>query len=560
MAIRKLVSLGRIGFVIEGDYDFTKSYKRLSVVKDASTGSTYIAKTDIPAGVAPNNSSDWFKIIEGQSGSSDVYISQLPLGGINNGNKIAISTPLTRYSIVIKVLNNWISTANYYEDNTKFYVENTNSHVITEVGVANGYKQNDIIICTISENESASCITVSSIATINQTISNINNAIGHVIENINASIEELSSRSDGFMAYGRALFNWSDNSDTLTVVIRDTLDIRTISAILFYCPRDGYKHIEVAAYADDPTERTVIFTLDLATSRPLFAGNTYVIDILKSGDTYSYLLRLVQEKYKVVHSPAYITRINDEEPTSIMINGFANIQTIYDNFEYNFSCINSEFDIDLFDILGVYNGSNITTLTAINYSNYNQLRFVKRFKFMFHIASYYKAIGTNGGNYYKAEGGTNGARFSEAKIYPETYDERVVNDIKVSIPQFYGRTNLELTSFVIPKNTKFTIILLPNLYYNTGYTVYTEASHCPYSMIILFDDFEKLVALNNGGNAVLDDSPAIEEVSVPVQDKLAMIRETTAEVRQNDEYSYEAKTPDYISTLTPIDYAIPSIT
>jgi len=58
------VNLGRVSFVLKGDWDNTATYKRLDVVYGGS--SSYVAKTNVPAGTALTNTTYW-QLLSGSS-------------------------------------------------------------------------------------------------------------------------------------------------------------------------------------------------------------------------------------------------------------------------------------------------------------------------------------------------------------------------------------------------------------------------------------------------------------------------------------------------------------
>lgn len=52
-------NLGKIGITINGDYDKTLAYQKLCMVKDVSTGITYISRKDVPVGIAITDTNYW---------------------------------------------------------------------------------------------------------------------------------------------------------------------------------------------------------------------------------------------------------------------------------------------------------------------------------------------------------------------------------------------------------------------------------------------------------------------------------------------------------------------
>ena len=52
-------NLGKIGITVNGDYDATLSYQKLCMVKDTTTGITYISRKDVPVGIDITNTDYW---------------------------------------------------------------------------------------------------------------------------------------------------------------------------------------------------------------------------------------------------------------------------------------------------------------------------------------------------------------------------------------------------------------------------------------------------------------------------------------------------------------------
>ena len=57
------VNLGRVGFVLKGDYDAKASYKKLDCVK--YNLNSYGAKQDVPAGKLPTDTTYWMQLTDG---------------------------------------------------------------------------------------------------------------------------------------------------------------------------------------------------------------------------------------------------------------------------------------------------------------------------------------------------------------------------------------------------------------------------------------------------------------------------------------------------------------
>lgn len=64
------VNLGRVGFVMQGAYDSSKTYKRLDCV--TANNVTYSAKEDVPAGTPVTNTQYWQVVLDGQGIAQDV--------------------------------------------------------------------------------------------------------------------------------------------------------------------------------------------------------------------------------------------------------------------------------------------------------------------------------------------------------------------------------------------------------------------------------------------------------------------------------------------------------
>jgi len=411
MAINKKVSLGRIGIVIEGDFDSTKAYKRLSLVKVPLTGDVYISKTDIPANTEITDER-WYKLLSGNEGDDE-------------------------------------------------------------------------------------------------TISNINAAINNLDLKINNSVVALGNRItalgdelSGFMVWGQAYNN--ANNPELLVGVPNNIELENISGILFKSPRDGYSSISVVAYTDNiPTGREI---LNIELDNPLFQGNVYCIAKVNIFGGISYIVTTLHDSVRYIESIAYLTKNGSNQTKSLMINAMANVKNMANNVQYNFHCVNCDFAIDLFACVKVKSGNSTLALTTLdggdpNTANYRRLVFTDALRIMFHIGGYYKNVNVKSGNYYDGTAGNpgTGSRFSENYSYPGTYNEAIDNDIPLSIPQLYGRDNVSLSQFIIPRNTKFTIILLPNMDASTGNVTKTSYSKCPYSMMFWFDDFEAIIRYNNNG-------------------------------------------------------------
>lgn len=52
-------NLGKIGITVDGDYDSTKEYQKLCMVKDIDSGITYISRKDVPIGIEITNKDYW---------------------------------------------------------------------------------------------------------------------------------------------------------------------------------------------------------------------------------------------------------------------------------------------------------------------------------------------------------------------------------------------------------------------------------------------------------------------------------------------------------------------
>ena len=193
MAINKKVSLGRIGFVIEGEFDYTKAYKKLSVVNVPSTGSVYTAKTDIPANT-PITDDRWFKLIDGNSESSGIFISNLLFGQYENGNVATVATNLTNYCVIVQMMNDWEEgSQEYYDDNECIYIYNQTSSKYCELSLNfDLYKAGNILICTINETSNRYEGVIIPISNINNSISQLDTKIDNKYDELHNEIEITS--------------------------------------------------------------------------------------------------------------------------------------------------------------------------------------------------------------------------------------------------------------------------------------------------------------------------------------------------------------------------------
>lgn len=529
MAISKLVSLGRIGLVVEGEFDSTKEYKNLSVVKVPSTGSVYISKKAVPKNTSVGNEEYWMKVFAGELSTTALQNATLPqlstLSEREYVNVIEISSSLLEYNLFIKV-NTEIDDINNVEgslygnsdaDRKKVWVYNsqTGTYVaifsdITTIHI------NDILITEVNENS----ITY-----------NTNVIRSSVLDNLNNT--ELSSRINGFIVHSIPSY---DNTNTLKLKIGKKVDINTIGGVLFKVPeqRDGFNKIKIFDYQDE-----LITTVTLTGTDILFGGDIYIIiptieDRVWTGAT----LKMLHRNDKVINSKACVTI---DQADTVVINGLSNVRTTgLDNVEYVFDCINTECDIDLFSMLALDDGfGSADPLETLNVESYNTLLFTSKLKFIFHIASYYKNVDTPGGKYHTGTGYDRnvGSYFSGQKQFNE-------NTLRTAIPQFWGRSDINLTQFVIPRNTKFTIVLLPMLNCLNG-TIDSD-SGAPYSMIILFDAFDEVVKYNNSGDAGTP-TDAVADV-VNVTDKPTHVDISTTVVN-NVTYTYAAEAESYIKLI-----------
>ena len=544
MAINKKVSLGRIGFVIEGEFDYTKAYKKLSVVNVPSTGSVYTAKTDIPANT-PITDDRWFKLIDGNSESSGIFISNLLFGQYENGNVATVATNLTNYCVIVQMMNDWEEgSQEYYDDNECIYIYNQTSSKYCELSLNfDLYKAGNILICTINETSNRYEGVIIPISNINNSISQLDTKIDNKYDELHNEIEITSQHIYDDIGYiqrdvnilgtrvgnlsskvgGRAIYisRYSYDSDSIRLQLPLGVDLDLTGGVIFKCFKAGYKRIVVAA-----ENHSVSLEFDL----PLQEGNVYVVYKTASGNNYR--VHLLHEEHKVITSPAYVTKISDDEADSLMINALSNIQNIYENYQYNFDCVNCEGNINLLSFLGVKNNNVIESATVINSNNFNKLYLTVRLRAIFHIANYYKHFETRGGNYRDPNPnipnvGT-GSYFSNQVTYPsDSLEENVLNDIPVCLPQFFNYGELELSALTIPVNSKFTIILLPNMNPVNGEVTSSTVGNCPYSIIIWFDDFSAIVNYNNGTMGTRN--PFAQEANIAV-DKREKFVENNPEV------------------------------
>lgn len=509
MAINKKVSLGRIGFVIEGDFDSTKAYKKLSVVKVPSTGSVYVAREDIPANTAITDSR-WYKFLDGNTESSGIFISSAEFDESETGNVASVSTTLTKYNVIINILNDWKDGIRYYDDYERLYVYNQRHNKYIKINlIYDNYLENNIIICEVDEVNNTSKAIVIPVNKLNKLEDklkgDLNEAVEHINDNMDAdrkntraalvSVNNSINNIKGIINKNSLFITKIDNSvSALNLYLPEGYTLDFDGNLVFKCIKHGLKTIYIRK-ADSGF-------IKLELNEPLYEGNVYVIYKYFSNDEYR--INLLYEDIKVINSPAYISKIGDNEPNSLMINAVSNIQNIYSNYQYNFDCVNNESELDLFSFLANKVNNSLQNITAINVNNYNALYLKVRLRMIFHIANYYKHFDVRGGNYKTASNSGSGmtgvgSYFSGNATYPkEPLGEGVLNDIPVCIPQFYNYENLELTRLRIPVNSKFTIVLLPNLNPVNGEVVLSNVAQCPYSINIWFDNFASIVNYNNG--------------------------------------------------------------
>ena len=530
MAINKEVSLGRIGFVIEGDFDSTKAYKKLSVVKVPSTGSVYISKTNVPANTSIGNENYWLNVFNGEINNIGLRSVKLPqlstLSDLEYVNVIEISSSIKEYNLFVTVCGDIDDIDNpegelygaTREDKKKVWVYNSvTRQYISIYDDITTLNSNDILITEVNENNNTHNTSV---------------IRSSVLENINNG--ELSSRINGFIIH--AIPSFTNDAKTLKLSIGNKIDIATIGGILFKVPdyRDAFDRILINN-DDDELITTLTLTQDL-----LFAGDIYIITPTIVDRVWtSSKLRLLHRNDKVINSKAYVAI---DQNGIFVINGFSNIRTTaLDNYEYIFDCINTECNIDLFSMIGLDDGvGGADELDVLNSETYNALVFTEKLKFIFHIANYYKNQDTTGGKYNKGTGHDRGvgSYFSGQKVFNE-------NNLRMSIPQFWGRTELNLTRFIIPRNTKFSIMLLPMLNCVDG-TIDSDAN-VTYSMIILFDDFESVAKYNNNGQVVIPTDRSSDVVAANIDERVA---EMSASVTNNPSYEYVASIEPYIRNIS----------
>lgn len=529
MAINKKVSLGRIGFVIEGDFDSTKAYKKLSVVKIPSTGSVYVAKEDIPANTAITDSR-WYKLLDGNTESSGIFISSAKFGEDETGNIATVSTELTKYSVIVTILNDWEEGIRYHDDYECLYIYNQRHNKYIEIDLLfENYLKDNIIICEIDEINNTSKAIVIPVNKLDKLEDKLQHDLDLAVERINddmstdrennrvafASVNNRITNINNLISKGCLFITDTDEHlPSLNLNLPQGYTINYDGTLIFKCTTDGVKEIVINDFNGD-------YNIALELNEPLYEGNLYAVYKASS----NYQIELLYENVKVVNSPAYISIIDNNEPNSLMINAISNIQNFYSNYQYNFDCVNNEFELDLFSLLANKVDNTLQDITAININNYNKLYLKVRFRMIFHIANYYKHSEVRGGNYKTASNSGSGmtgvgSYFSKNVTYPkDPLQEGVLNDIPVCIPQFHNYEGLELTRLSIPANSKFTIVVLPNLNPVSGAVLKTTVGNCPYSINIWFDDFEAIVNYNNG---------TISQMSTIVPEQVTIPEQTTA--------------------------------
>lgn len=526
MAINKKVSLGRIGFVIEGDFDSTKAYKKLSVVKIPSTGSLYVAKEDIPANTNITDSR-WYKLLDGNTESSGIFISSAKFGTDETGNIATVSTTLTKYSVIVSILNDWEEGIRYHDDYECLYIYNQRHNKYIEIDLLfENYLKDNIIICEIDEVNSTSKAIVIPVNKLNKLEDKLQHDLDIAVEHINEDMNtDRENNRVAFVSVNNRITNINNLVSKGCLFITDTDEhlpslnlnlpqgytINYDGALIFKCTTDGVKEIVINDFNGD-------YNIALELNESLYEGNLYAV--YKASN--NYYIKLLYENVKVINSPAYISKIGNDEPNSFMINAISNVQNFYSNYQYNFDCVNNEFELDLFSYLANKVNNALQDITAININNYNKLYLKVRFRMIFHIANYYKHFDVRGGNYKTASNSGSGmtgvgSYFSKNVTYPkDPLQEGVLNDIPVCLPQFHNYEGLELTRLSIPANSKFTIVVLPNLNPVNGAVLKTSVAKCPYSINIWFDNFEAIVNYNNGTISQMS-TVVPEQVTIPEQ-------------------------------------------
>lgn len=526
MAINKKVSLGRIGFVIEGDFDSTKAYKKLSVVKIPSTGSVYVAKEDIPANTAITDSR-WYKLLDGNTESSGIFISSAKFGEDETGNIATISTTLTKYSVIVNILNDWEEGIRYHDDYECLYIYNQRHNKYIEIDLLfENYLKDNIIICEIDEVNNTSKAIVIPVNKLDKLEDKLQNDLDLAIEHINEDMgTDRENNKVAFVNVNNRITNLNnlvskgclfitstdEHLPDINLILPQGYTVNFDGCLIFKCSTDGVKTVIINDFNGE-------YNIALELNEPLYEGNLYAV----YKDSSTYRISLLYENVKVVNSPAYISKIGNDEPNSFMINAISNVQNFYSNYQYNFDCVNNEFELDLFSFLANKVNNTLQDITAININNYNKLYLKVRFRMIFHIANYYKHSDVRGGNYKTASNSGSGmtgvgSYFSKNVTYPkDPLQEGVLNDIPVCLPQFHNYEGLELTRLSIPANSKFTIVVLPNLNPVNGAVLKTSVANCPYSINIWFDDFEAIVNYNNGTIGQMS-TVVPEQVTIPEQ-------------------------------------------
>lgn len=526
MAINKKVSLGRIGFVIEGDFDSTKAYKKLSVVKIPSTGSVYVAKEDIPANTAITDSR-WYKLLDGNTESSGIFISSAKFGEDETGNIATISTTLTKYSVIVNILNDWEEGISYHDDYECLYIYNQRHNKYIEIDLLfENYLKDNIIICEIDEVNNTSKAIVIPVNKLDKLEDKLQNDLDLAIEHINEDMgTDRENNKVAFVNVNNRITNLNnlvskgclfitstdEHLPDINLILPQGYTVNFDGCLIFKCSTDGVKTVIINDFNGE-------YNIALELNEPLYEGNLYAV----YKDSSTYRISLLYENVKVVNSPAYISKIGNDEPNSFMINAISNVQNFYSNYQYNFDCVNNEFELDLFSFLANKVNNTLQDITAININNYNKLYLKVRFRMIFHIANYYKHSDVRGGNYKTASNSGSGmtgvgSYFSKNVTYPkDPLQEGVLNDIPVCLPQFHNYEGLELTRLSIPANSKFTIVVLPNLNPVNGAVLKTSVANCPYSINIWFDDFEAIVNYNNGTIGQMS-TVVPEQVTIPEQ-------------------------------------------
>lgn len=87
MSVRQ--SLGKVAVVPKGSWDGTKTYEFLDIVKCG--GGSYIARQDVPIGIAITNTEYWVSLVDKGAGGDDGVSPAVTVTEITGGHRVTIT-------------------------------------------------------------------------------------------------------------------------------------------------------------------------------------------------------------------------------------------------------------------------------------------------------------------------------------------------------------------------------------------------------------------------------------------------------------------------------------